>query len=157
MQINEYMNQLEEIYSGKPWYGDSVSGILKNVAPEDAVRRPINGKHTIADLLYHMITWRVFVIKQLKGDKEFDVKQNDKNDWRELDYGDKHLWANALSEFDETHKLLVSELNNFKEDLLDKQISLRNYTYQFLLTGLIQHDMYHLGQITLTRSLLKNE
>ncbi len=154
MQINEYLNQLEEIYSGNPWYGNSVTEILKSIAPEDAVKKPVNGKHTIADLLYHMITWRVFVIKQLQGDKEFDVKQNDKNDWRELDYTNKRLWNEAISESDKTHKLLLSELNNFKEDLLDKQVPLRNYSYQFLLTGLIQHDIYHLGQITLTRSLL---
>jgi hypothetical protein len=101
-----------------------------------------------------MITWRYFVIKQLQGNKNYDVRQNDKNDWREINYENKNLLKGALSEFDKIHKLLISELNNFNDDLLSEVIPARDYTYEFLLTGLIHHDLYHLGQISLLKSSL---
>ena len=157
MHKSDIINQLEEIYSGKPWFGDSISDIISNVSAEDAIRKPSGANHSIVDLVYHIITWRYFVIKQLQGDREFNVKQNDENDWRELNYDDQNLWENALSEFDRTHKLLVSELDNFNESSLAQIAPLRNYTHEFLLTGLIQHDMYHLGQISLLKSLLKKQ
>lgn len=156
MKINDFINQLEEIYSGKPWYGDSMTDILNKISPGDAVKKLSQGKHSIVELVFHMITWRCFVIKQLQGDKEYDVQQNDKNDWREINYGDENLWKDALSEFDKMHKMLISELNNFNEDLLNKTIPVRSYDYEFMLTGLIQHDMYHLGQISLITSMLKD-
>ena len=155
MHKGEIINQLEEIYSGRPWYGDSFTDIFNNISTDDAVRKPPTVSHSIVELIYHIITWRQFVIKQLQGDREFDVKQNDKNDWRELNYGDENLWKNALSEFDRTHRSLISELDNFNDNSLTELAPLRNYTYEFLLTGLIQHDMYHLGQISLIKSILK--
>jgi hypothetical protein len=97
------------------------------------------------------------VIKQLHGDIEYDVKQNDKVDWQEINYSDKNLWNDALSEFEKIHNMLISELNNFKEDLLDNPAPLRNYSYGFMLAGVIQHDMYHLGQISLIKSMLKKK
>lgn len=156
MKINDIIIQLEEIYSGKPWYGDSMADILNKISPVDAVKKLSPQTHCIVELVFHMITWRYFVVKQLQGDNEYDVKQDDKNDWREFNLSDENLWKSALSEFDKMHKMLISELNNFNEVLMNKTIPLRNYNYEFLLTGLIQHDMYHLGQISLIKSILKN-
>lgn len=154
MKIGEIVNQFEEIYSGKPWYGNSISEIFNAIPGTDAVKKLTPERHSIVELVYHMITWRYFVIKQIQGDAEFDVSQNDKNDWREINYNNKNLWDDALSDFDKIHKQLISELNNLEEAVLQKTAPLRNYTYEFLLTGLIQHDMYHLGQISLIGSSL---
>lgn len=157
MNINELINQFEEIYSGKPWYGSPISDVLKDITPEEAVKKSSAGGHTIADILYHMITWRYFSIKQFQGDKDYDVKQNDENDWRKMDYNKKNLWKEARAEFDRTHKMLLEELRKNNDNILQKKIPARNYTFFYLLQGLIQHDVYHLGQISLIKSSLKRE
>ena len=157
MKISDITTQLEEIYSGGPWYGDSISCTLNSISADSAISKPPGLNHSIVDLVYHIITWRHFIIKQLRGEVDFDVRQNDKNDWQDLNYGDENLWKNALSDFDRIHKLLISELGNFKENALTETAPLRKYTYEFLLTGLIQHDMYHLGQISLLKSILKKQ
>ncbi len=156
MKVNEYINQFEEIYSGNPWYGKSFSEVLKNITPEVAVKKLSPGAHSIVDLVYHIITWKYFVIKLLQGDKAYDVKPNDKNDWRKLDYGNNNLWSTALKLFDESQTTLIAELKKFNEDVLCENVPDRNYTYDFLLTGLIQHDIYHLGQINQIKSILNN-
>ncbi len=145
---------MEEIYYGNPWYGDSVSKILDKINPANAVKKIIPDGHTIVDILYHIMTWRYFTIMQLRRDKEYDVRQNDKNDWRIIDYNKKELWKDALSEFDNTHKMLITELHKFDNDKIDEKVHSRNYSYKYLLNGLIQHDIYHLGQISLISSTL---
>lgn len=157
MKTEEIVNQFEQVYSGKPWYGNSMLEIFNNIPATDAVKKLTRDGHSIVELVYHMITWRYFVIKQIRGDTEFDVSQNDKNDWREIHYNKKNLWNDALSEFDKIHKQLISELNNFEEAILQTTAPLRNYTYEFLLTGLIQHDMYHLGQISFIKNSLSGQ
>jgi uncharacterized damage-inducible protein DinB len=154
MKTFEIINQLNEIYTGKPWYGNSVSEIFNSITESGAVQRLVPEGHTIVDLIYHIITWRYFVIKQLQGDKHYDVQQNDINDWRDINYANKDLLKGALSDFDKIHKQLISELSRFNDDQLDMVIPARDYTYEFLLTGLIQHDLYHLGQISLLKSSL---
>jgi hypothetical protein len=38
MTANYFIMQMEEIYSGNPWYGDSISKILNKIKPENAVK-----------------------------------------------------------------------------------------------------------------------
>lgn len=154
MKTDEIIRQLEEIYSGKPWYGNSITEVFNSIGEADAARRLIPEGHSIVDLIYHMITWRYFAITQLQGDKNYDVQPNDKNDWREINYDNKNLLTDALSEFDRIHKQLIAELTNFDDDMVESVVPARDFSFKFLLTGLIQHDIYHLGQISLLRSAL---
>lgn len=154
MKTEEIINQFEEVYSGKPWYGNSILDIFDNIPGSDAVKKLKPDGHSIVELVYHMITWRYFVIRQIQGDTEYNVLQNDKNDWRELNYNNQNLWDEAISDFDKTHTQLIAELKNLGVDILFKTAPLRNYTYEFLLNGLLQHDIYHLGQISLIKSSL---
>jgi len=156
MTTNDVITQMEEIYSGNPWYGDSFSKILNNIKPENAVKKIAPGGHTIVDILYHIIAWRYFTIRQLQGDKEYDVKQNDKSDWKVIDYHKKDLWKDALSDFEDTHKMIIEELHNFNNNKLDEKVPVRDYSYKYLISGLIQHDIYHLGQISLLSSTVSN-
>jgi uncharacterized damage-inducible protein DinB len=155
MKTNDFITRIEEIYSGNPWYGNSILETLKNINSGEAVKEIFPGGHTMVDLIYHMITWRYFTVKQLQGDGEYDVKQNDQNDWRAIDYNKKNLWEDTLSDFENMHKALLTELKNFKDEKLEEKIPARNFTYEYLLSGLIQHDIYHLGQIGLIKSALK--
>jgi uncharacterized damage-inducible protein DinB len=155
MKINEFINRFEEIYSGNPWYGNSMSEVLKNISPQNAVKKINPHSHSIVELVYHIINWRNFTIKKLQGDKDYDVKQNDDNDWRILDYNNNNLWKESLTEFERTHNALMAELKNFREEALIEIVPTRKFSFEYLLGGLIQHDVYHLGQISLINSILK--
>jgi hypothetical protein len=42
-----------------------------------------------------------------------------------------------------------------KEDaFLEEKVDYRNYNFRFLLNGLVQHDIYHLGQIAYVGKML---
>jgi uncharacterized damage-inducible protein DinB len=71
----------------------------------------------------------------------------EKNDWRELDHQDKTLWPQGIERFEETQEQILSLLKERNDDLLDEPVRERTYNYRKLLEGIIQHDIYHLGQI----------
>jgi len=50
--------------------------------------------------------------------------------------------------------LLVTLMDNLTDALLGKQVADREYNYRFLLNGIVQHDIYHLGQIAYVKKLL---
>ena len=40
---------------------------------------------------------------------------------------------------------------------LDRTVAGKEYNFRYLIEGITQHDVYHLGQIALTLSLVKIE
>jgi hypothetical protein len=43
------------------------------------------------------------------------------------------------------------------DDLLDKQVAERDYNFRKLFHGVLQHDVYHLGQIAYIVKMLRKQ
>jgi hypothetical protein len=93
-----------------------------------------------------MVTWADFTLHRLRGDKEKDLKAFEELDWRNID-PQIHSWSKGLSELESIHQKIIVELKGMDDSILDKKVDYREYNFRFLLKGLIQHDIYHLGQI----------
>ena len=65
-----------------------------------------------------------------------------------------HTWARGLKELKEIHDRIVEVLQLKEDSFLDQKVDHRNYNFRFLLNGLIQHDIYHLGQIAYVKKWL---
>ena len=59
---------LEEVHSGDPWFGRSVYELLEEIDPAEVYTRPHGSPHSMADILYHMITWASFAQKRIEKD-----------------------------------------------------------------------------------------
>jgi uncharacterized damage-inducible protein DinB len=146
--------QLKDVYNGEPWFGRSVHEILKEVDESIVFEKP-SGQHSILELLWHMITWKEFTISRLRDENDKSLKYFENLDWRTLDHSDKTLWQQGLQRFSELHNELVEVIPQQKDELLSKKINERNYDFRKLLNGVIQHDIYHLGQIAYLKKLLQ--
>jgi uncharacterized damage-inducible protein DinB len=49
---------------------------------------------------------------------------------------------------------VINSLTLFNEGILNENIPDKNYTFYTILHGLIQHDIYHAGQIALIKKAL---
>src|SRR3954469_2807722 len=98
--------RLNEAYTGQPWFNRGIKEILLEIKGDKIFERP-DGQHSILDLLWHIITWKEFTISRLRDDAGKDVHYFEKNNWRELDHGDKELWKNAVERYHELHTELV--------------------------------------------------
>jgi uncharacterized damage-inducible protein DinB len=145
-ELDRIKRQLEKAWDKQPWYGTSIMGILKNVNPSIVHKK--FGPHSIVILLLHMTMWRHYVTSKLLGDDEFKVTE-------ELNFREPpatpESWTKALKEFGDSQKELMRAIGKFDSTRLHELVpaASHKYTWYTLLHGIIQHDVYHLGQIAL--------
>ena len=145
---------LETTLNGEPWYGRPIVTMLQEVDASMVYKKPGENAHSLADLLYHMITWAEFTLKRLQGDQQFDNAWFDKLDWRNIDPV-VHNWADGVRLFKQLNEQIIANLQTRDDELLKEKVDFREYNFRFLLNGYIQHNIYHIGQIAYLKKLLE--
>jgi uncharacterized damage-inducible protein DinB len=152
-EIQTIVSGLQEVLNGQPWYGKPVYELLNEVNQDLQYVKPTPDSHSLNDLLYHMVTWAEFAQKRIEKEPIQDMKAFDAQDWRRID-PDLHDWQKGLAALKASHQKII-ELMQTKEDaFLNETVDYRKYDFRYLLNGLIQHNIYHLGQIAYVNKLL---
>lgn len=152
-EILQIAEQLRDAYEGEPWFGRSISDILNEIDEAIVFEKPTH-QHSILELLWHMITWKEFTLSRLRNDDELSIKYFEENDWRMLEHSNKNLWQQGLQEFSKLHNELIEIIRQQNDELLSQRVSNRKYDFRKLLYGIVQHDIYHLGQIAYIKKML---
>jgi uncharacterized damage-inducible protein DinB len=153
-EIQFIRTTLQGVLEQQPWFGRSVYSVFGEIVPAKAFVKPNNsGAHSLIELLYHMNTWALFTQKRLERSTELDVKETEALDWREMNPA-IHSWEKGVEEFTTIHSSILEILNEADDSLLNETVDYRKYNFRFLLNGLIQHDIYHLGQIAYVKQLI---
>lgn len=150
--MKQYAHQFTTIYDGQPWYGDSISKVLLDITPAKAFWQPSNNAHSIAQILSHIIYWRQKLIKKLEGDIEYQASVKSDDNWKSNERLKKDGWKSLRKLFGESQTQLITQLKKQKETLLKEKYS-DNVTFQDLINGILQHDLYHLGQIAYLKNI----
>ncbi len=155
LRIIDLLNDTYE--SEQAWHGPSVVEVLRGVTPKMADKVVIQHTHTIAEIVFHITTWRIFAVRKLQGDANFDIRTKEKN-WKTFNHFDELEWETLQMELSLSQEELVSELEKkSNDDFLDDIVPGRDYSYYTLLHGIINHDLYHAGQISLLKKGLLND
>jgi uncharacterized damage-inducible protein DinB len=148
------VNQLEEVYSGSPWYGKPVRVILDEIIPEKAGVSPDGSSHSVYQLAQHMLTWRTYVVEQLKGNEAYKVALNSEKDWSPSDQTNTESWSALLQSFDQNQKTLVDHIQKASIETFETQVPGKSYDFKHLIEGIVHHDIYHAGQIVTTAKIV---
>jgi uncharacterized damage-inducible protein DinB len=151
-QIKDLVSQFETIYNGEPWYGNSISKILEEVTEDSAFWQSTAGTHSIAQLVWHMIYWRESLIKKLENNLEYKSSMKSEDNWRTNENLKLLGWKKLLSQFEESQNKIFNLLQKENDSFLEKPYS-KTATMHELIKGIIQHDIYHLGQIAYIKSI----
>lgn len=149
--ITVIIDQMEQIHFGKGWIGvnfnDKVQGL-----PENIFFAQVNGMHSIAEIISHLITWRLETILKIKTG-EGSITDDDASNWKPNQELKKMGMDEILLKYAESLSELLCLLKQ-KNDAFHDQMYYdtdfkSNYPYAFLIQGMLHHDIYHLGQIAL--------
>jgi uncharacterized damage-inducible protein DinB len=154
-EILRLAEEMKEAYEGEPWFGRNAKQLLAEVDEAMAFEK-LAGQHSIVELVWHMVTWKAFTINRLRKDTSKSLHSFEAEDWRTLNHQDKSLWPQGLQLLRQTHNELVEVVQQQKDEILVEKVAERDYTYRKLLNGVVQHDIYHLGQIALLKKILEN-
>jgi uncharacterized damage-inducible protein DinB len=152
-EVQSIISNLERVMSGQPWFGRPVYSIMEETDPAKVSIQPGKSGHSLLELLYHMITWADFTLKSLEADEKTDITAIEKMDWRTIDPS-LHSWKKGMEDFKSIHEKIIQLLNKKDDTFLPEMVRHRQYNFRFLLNGLIQHNIYHLGQIAYINKFL---
>ncbi len=141
-------DMLIRAYEGEAWHGPSVKRVLADINVDIASNR-LPGSHNITEMVRHMVVWRQFVIARLEGDGAYDVIADE--NWTHITELQAFAWLEATEKLENCQQRLVTLIDQFPDESLQKTVANRPYNYYILLHGIIQHDLYHLGQIVLLK------
>jgi len=151
-ELDVIIQNLKECFDGKPWYGIPVMEKL-NAIPWQVVNNKVYGGKSIAILVKHIMNWRIFVIKKLEGDLQFNIIIDGENDWDEVHVKSQEEWNLLKQNLQNTQDDLIEKLSKETDELLEKQVPGKEYKFGPILTSVAQHDIYHLGQIAMLNSM----
>lgn len=152
-EIQSITRNLQRVNSGQPWYGRPVYELLDEVKADKVFEKPGKDGHSMIELLYHLVTWTEFCLRRVQRAKEEDPDEVEKLDWRKIDPS-HHSWAKGLASFKTANEQIIEILSTKNDDFLKEIVDYREFNFRFLLNGLIQHHIYHIGQITYIEKFL---
>lgn len=164
-EIDRILDQLERAYDGDAWYGPSLRAALDGVDARRASARPIAEAHTIAEIVRHVTAWTREITRRLRIGVAQDPEDGDWPEATVVDGGvgdgsvaDHGAWTAVVEALDGAHEDLVKTIARLAETELDDRIgdvrdrALGSGVSRYVtLHGLVQHYVYHAGQISLLR------
>lgn len=144
-------DQLRRAFHGEAWHGDSLFEILADVTAERAAVRPLAHTHTIWELVLHIAAWDGAVLRRLGGDA---VELSDAENFPPVTDANELAWRQALAEVRRVHEQLITTVAALPDSRLEDMVpgkSGAHYTFYYMLHGVVQHELYHAGQIALLR------
>ncbi|HMF71003.1 MAG TPA: DinB family protein [Flavitalea sp.] len=151
--IKRYILQLQQIYYGDSWIDEDIEKKLRNINEENAFIKPDGYIHSVAEVVSHLVEWRKELTERLQFGRHAKLTMGSENNWRSNEILKKSGWAYLKEQLDNTQKDLIALIETKDDSFLDSKWS-GEYDYDYLLVGLIQHDIYHLGQIGLIYKMI---
>jgi uncharacterized damage-inducible protein DinB len=146
-------DQLRRAFNGDAWHGDSLLEILRGISAVRAAARPIKSGHTIWELVLHIAAWDGAVLRRMGGAA---VALSDKENFPPVTDTGEAAWRKAVTEVRRVHEELVAAVAALPDSRLYEAVPGKqgtHYNFYYMLHGVVQHELYHAGQIALLKKM----
>lgn len=143
-------DQLRRAYAGDAWHGPSLSDTLSSVSVKQALARPLAAGHNIWELVLHIELWTKVALEAVQGVPMPKLYGTEK-DWARIHEGSEADWMLATRQLQETAEQLAKAIESFDDARLTDIVPGRSYDFYYLFHGIVQHSLYHGGQIALLK------
>ncbi|HLA63841.1 MAG TPA: DinB family protein [Rhodothermales bacterium] len=147
-EVLRIADQLRRAVEGANWSGPNLRSLIDSVTPEVALARPFAGAHTIGELVAHTAVWMEVPVRRFLQGEAYDPPPA--LDWPAVE--GEAGWAAAQARLDAAYGALLAALDTLTDDQLGEGTPGKSYTTYVLLHGVVQHTLYHAGQIALLRN-----
>ena len=145
-------DQLRRAFSGKPWHGDPLFHFLTRLTEEQAQARPLP-VHSIWELVVHIELWVRIALEATDGIPMPKLYGTEK-DWSVADGGNATKWAAVTERLYQSAEGLARAIEGFSDARLKEIVPGREYDFYYLFHGIVQHSLYHAGQIALLKKAI---
>jgi uncharacterized damage-inducible protein DinB len=118
------------------------------VSAEKAAARPIPGAHSIWEIALHIAAWENAARRRILGEP---AQLTDEENFPPIVETDEAAWAATQAALEEGNRRLRDEISRLPESRLSEPVSEGMSSVYVTLHGVVQHTLYHAGQIALLR------
>jgi uncharacterized damage-inducible protein DinB len=147
-EIKRIVDQLKRAYEGEAWHGPSLRELLNSVTAKTAARKPLAHAHSIWEIVLHIAAWENAVRRRLEGES---LELSQEEDWPPVNDVSETAWKNALAALENGNKQLRETILRLNEEVVGEIVPGKNHSVYCMLHGVIQHNLYHAGQVALLK------
>jgi hypothetical protein len=146
-------DQLNRAFSGDPWHGSPIRDLLAGVTAGQASSRPVPSAHTIWELVAHIDMYLGAAIEAVHG-TPMPMWFGTEQDWPQTGEATAPAWTAAGDTLFRNSDRLTDAIRLFTDARLQDTVPGRDYDFYYLFHGVVQHSLYHGGQIALLKKQL---
>lgn len=150
-EIRRILDQLDRAFQGEAWHGPDLMQLLDGLSADDAAKYPIRSAHSIWEIVNHIAAWNMIVRRRAAGES-VDVTPD--LDWPPVGETTDADWQHTVEHLKDSRARLRRIVESLPEEKLREKVPVQDYTHYGMLHGLIQHDLYHAGQIAILKKAL---
>jgi uncharacterized damage-inducible protein DinB len=112
---------------------------IADLTPQQAAWTPAPGRHSIWQIVLHMVFWREYWLGKLAGGQKASPEEIARSNWPEIPHVTDEAWMAAKHQLGDTQRRIGTLL-----EATDRDVEALLY--------FIPHDAYHFGQINQLRA-----
>jgi hypothetical protein len=152
-ECSRIADQLRRAFGGDAWHGPPLSDILSGITAQQAAKRVLPAAHTIWEVVVHIDVYLSSANSALDG-IAMPHWYGTGADWPEVVDSGPNSWAAATQRLFENAEQLARNIESVTDTRLTDVVPGREYDFYYLLHGIVQHSLYHAGQIAMLKNSL---
>ena len=148
-EIKRIHDQFRRAFEGEAWHGPSLQELLHGVTAKTAAAKPLPGAHSIWEIVGHIAAWDNVVRRRLAGEMIADLE--DEENFPSVQDPSEEAWQQTLQHLTREHHALRAAMAQLDDARLREMVPGKSHSVYGMLHGVIQHDLYHAGQIALLK------
>ena len=145
-EIGRIVEQIRQVQEGGAWHGPSVGEAVEGLSAADAALRPLGAAHSIIEIVHHVRVVEDAVRRHITGEAD-----GNEADWVSVSDTSETAWPGAVDRLKEGQRALRDAVAKLPAARLHENVAGKEHSYWYELMGLLHHDAYHAGQISLLK------
>jgi uncharacterized damage-inducible protein DinB len=142
-------DQLRRAFDGDAWHGPALLELLRDVDAATAAAKPVSDVHSIWGLVLHVAVWDEAALRRLAGEKW--QPQGTANFPPVPKRPTGAAWRTVVAQAKRTHDVLVKTVAALPAFRMGERVPGKKYDFYHMLHGVVQHELYHAGQIAILK------
>ncbi len=137
-------------FDGDPWLEINMKQTLNDITEKEAAHQ-VGNLNSIWQIVNHVIAWRETLLKRIQNENVVTPQNNFIEPVLDVS---APAWAETLARLQLSQDRLLLYLSQQSRLSMDELLNGGSYSRWELIQGILQHDVYHLGQIVLIKKLI---
>jgi len=153
-ETQRILAEYDRVMRGNAWHGDPIWQILGTISAESAAKRPLAAAHSIWEIVMHMTFWEGVAAQRLSGQRAGLVEALN---FPAPPEATGENWQRTLDEFRQSNARFREALSKMDAASLDDFSAAGKRSFYEEAHGLIEHNVYHAGQIAMLQKAFQHK